>query len=72
MFQINFRKCGFVFLLALLMMPFGNARAADASSTPATSSASSGSTTPGIVSGTDPEPSSPDIIQAILTILSLG
>lgn len=74
MFKCNFRISAFVLLLALLTVPFGVAGATGTKSTSTTSSTSSvaSTTPPGIVSGTDPEPASPNIVQMILTILNLG
>ena len=74
MFKCNFRVHALVLLLALLIVPCGIAGATDTGSTSTTSSTSSGSPAPvsGIVSGTDPEPASPDIVQLIFTILNLG
>ena len=74
MFKCNFHIPAIVLLLALLTVPFGIAGATGTESPSTTSSTSSGGSTtpPGIVSGTDPEPASPNIVQMILTILNLG
>lgn len=74
MFKCNFRVSAYVLLLAVLTVPFGIAGATDTQSPSTTSSTSSGASTtpPGIVSGTDPEPPSPNIVEMILTILNLG
>jgi hypothetical protein len=53
----------------LFAIPADRAFASDSSSTSSTSLTYSGGSQ--VVSGTDPEPTSPDIIQAIFTILSL-
>lgn len=72
MFNLNFRKSAFVFMLALLTMPLGNAGATVTSSPSVAATGSSEPTNPpGIVSGTDPEPTSPDVVRLILTILGL-
>lgn len=73
MFSRKLRTYAFVLLFAVLASPVGIARAAEAASSYPPLTASSGSTsTPTIVSGTDPEPASPNIIQIILTILTVS
>ena len=53
----------------LFAIPANRAFASDSSSTSSTSSTHSGGSQ--VVSGTDPEPTSPNVVQTILTILSL-
>ena len=76
MFKCKFRKRIFSLLLAFLTLSVGSAWATDTStsSQPAGVSASSDPSTSssGIVSGTDPEPASPDIVQLMLSILNFG
>jgi hypothetical protein len=68
------RKLGFAMLLVLLAGP---ADRAFASGTGSTSGSSSSSTTPPAptpagITGTDPEPTSPDIVSLILTLINLA
>lgn len=73
MLDSKIRKFALILLFAGLTLPFGIAKAADTSTQQAASTASSGSPSgPTIVSGTDPEPASPNIIQVIFTILTAG
>lgn len=69
MFKLAKSKSAVVVLLfAILTLPAGMARADNTASSPTT--ATSSTSAPTIVSGTDPEPASPGIIQIILTILT--
>jgi len=53
----------------LFAVPADRASASDSSSTSSTSSTNARGSQ--VVSGTDPEPTSPDVVQTILTILGL-
>ncbi len=68
------RKLSFVLLLVLLTGPVGRAFASgtgQTSTSSPTSSSPSSPTTNGIT-GTDPEPIEPDIVNIILTLLNLA
>ena len=69
MLKYSGRAGVFVLLLAVLTIPAGLAGATDTSTSQATTTSST--TSPAIVSGTDPEPTSPNVIQVILTFLNL-
>ena len=73
MLNSKLRNFAFILLFASLSLPSGIARALDASAPQGASTMSSSSpSSPTIVSGTDPEPASPNIIQIIFTILTAG
>lgn len=74
MFKRKIHIAAFLVLLTSLMLPTGNANASNASSPSTAQSTNSGSSAPAPaeVSGTDPQPASPDIIELILTILNLN
>jgi hypothetical protein len=65
------RKLGFAMLLMLLASPADWAFASGTGSTSAPSSTSP-TPTPAGITGTDPEPTSPDIVSLILTLINLA
>jgi hypothetical protein len=74
MFKHTSRKLGFALLLVLLAGPVDRAFASGTGSTPTPSSTSAAapSPTPDGITGTDPEPIDPDIVNIILTLLNLA
>jgi hypothetical protein len=68
------RKLGFAILLVLLASPVHRAFASGtgSTSTPPSTSNPAPSPTPGGITGTDPEPTSPDIVSLVLTLLNLA
>lgn len=68
------RKLAFTLLLVLLTGPGGRAFASSTgqTSTPSSTAASSSSSTSDGITGTDPEPIDPDIVNIILTLLNLA
>jgi hypothetical protein len=74
MLKFRARKLAFAMLLVLLTGPDNRALAADTGSTatPTSTSTNPLSVTPNGITGTDPEPTSPDIVTLILTVLNLA
>jgi hypothetical protein len=74
MFKHPTRKLAFALLLVLLAGPVQRAFASGSgsTSTPTPTSTNPPSITPDGVTGTDPEPTSPDIVSLILTLLNLA
>jgi len=74
MFKRPTRKLAFALLLVLLAGPVDRAFASGtgSTSTPTPTSTNPPSPTPNGVTGTDPEPTSPDIVSLILTLLKLA
>jgi hypothetical protein len=68
------RKLAFAMLLVLLAGPVDRAFASGtgSTSTPSSTSTAAPSPTPDGITGTDPEPTSPDIVSLILTLLDLA
>jgi hypothetical protein len=68
------RKLAFAMFLVLLAGPADRAFASGTGSTSAPSSgpATSPSPTPAGITGTDPEPTSPDIVSLIFTLINLA
>jgi hypothetical protein len=68
------RKLAFAMFLVLLAVPADRAFASGTSSTSASSSSSTTTPTPtpAGITGTDPEPTSPDIVSLILTLINLA
>jgi len=68
------RKLAFAMFLVLLAGPADRAFASGTSSTSTTSSSSTTTPTPtpSGITGTDPEPTSPDIVSLILTLINLA
>lgn len=74
MFKPVSRRAAFVLLSVLLAGPVWPAFASTTSPTSTSSSTSTAapSSTPGGITGTDPEPIEPDVVTLILTLLSLA
>jgi hypothetical protein len=74
MFKSTTRKLAFALLLVLLAGPIDRAFASGtgSTSTPTPTTTNPPSVTPDGVTGTDPEPTSPDIVSLILTLLNLA
>jgi hypothetical protein len=68
------RKLAFAMFLVLLAGPADRAFASGTSSNSTTSSSSTNTPTPtpAGITGTDPEPTSPDIVSLILTLINLA
>jgi hypothetical protein len=74
MFKKSTRKLAFALLLVLLGGPVDRAFASGtgSSSAPSSSSTTTPSPTPAGITGTDPEPTSPDIVSLILALINLA
>ena len=68
------RKLAFAMFLVLLAGPADRAFASgtDSTSAPPSTSTTTPAPTPSGITGTDPEPTSPDIVSLILTLINLA